>query len=341
MFALNTDCIPIRAGRNPAQAISWQEGIRAELEELIQAGAGKGLPVVFDFDNTICRGDIGEATMAVMARAGRLTPTTLPDWLCPPLQIDGRPRCEIRSCADVIEYYSALLSPTVHGTRDLSPYANAYAWAVAIMNGLSVADVVQATRTVIARAQSPQPDRIEVRPGGSAVPTPEFYPEMVEFLSELVRNDFDVWIVSASNVWSVRCIVLEGLNPLLQARHAPAGIRPDHVIGISTLLRDAQARHFKDALLVKEDPDYARLDPAATAALRLTAQFQFPLPTYSGKLACIYDAVGRRPYLCAGDGPGDSAMMAISEHQLWITPQGTPRLQPISARLIHSGLSTE
>lgn len=341
MFAPNTDCIPLRAGWDPARVLAWDDGIRARLEALIQAGAGRGLPVVFDFDNTICRGDIGEATMAALANAEILKPSTLPEWLCPALQLNGQRRCEIQACADVVEYYHALLTPTVHGPRDPSPYANAYAWAVAIMSGLTVAEVLQATRAVIARAQLPEPQPIEVRAGGSVVSTPELYPEMVEFLAELIRHEFDVWIVSASNVWSVRCMVLEALNPLLQARGAAAGIRPDHVIGISTLLRDARDHQFKDAILVKENAGYAQFAPAVTAKLRLTAHFQFPLPTYSGKLACVFDAIGRRPYLCAGDGPGDSAMMAISEHQLWITPQASARLQPISARLVRSAIPAE
>ena len=34
--------------------------------DLLQAGAGKHLPVVFDFDNTIISGDIGEATLAML-----------------------------------------------------------------------------------------------------------------------------------------------------------------------------------------------------------------------------------------------------------------------------------
>jgi hypothetical protein len=322
-------------------ATPWDQGVRAELEKLIQAGAGKHLPVVFDFDNTVIRGDIGEATMAVMARSGLLTPKNLPAWFSPVFRAPGQERRELQTCADVVEYYLALLAPTAHGDDDPSPYATGYAWAVEIMAGLRVSDVVEATRTAIALARSQIPAFIEVPPGRTSILAPTFYPEMVELLAELVRHEFDVWIVSASNVWSVRYMVLHALNPLLHERKATAGIRADHVLGISTLLKDDRDRLFKDVLLVKENAGYAALVPEVAESFRLTSHLQFPLPTYSGKLACIYDAIGRRPFLGAGDGPGDRAMVDVSEHQLWIEPQHGAGLRPVSARLLRSARDAE
>jgi len=46
----------------------WSERTRAGLERLIESGAGKGHAAVFDFDNTIVCGDIGEATFALLAK---------------------------------------------------------------------------------------------------------------------------------------------------------------------------------------------------------------------------------------------------------------------------------
>lgn len=131
-------------------------------------------------------------------------------------------------------------------------------------------------------------------------------------------------------------MVLHALNPLLRERKAAIGIRADHVIGISTLLKDERDRLFKDDLLVKENAGYAALASDVSETFRLTSHLQFPLPTYSGKLACIYDAIGRRPFLGAGDGPGDRAMVSVSEHQLWIEPQHAASLQPVAARLFRS-----
>jgi hypothetical protein len=321
---------PVGAAPVAVGAPDWNKETRAALGKLIQSGAGKRLPVVFDFDNTIIRGDVGEATLAVLARSGVLTPAGLPAWLCPPIRRPGEGRREFQSCADVYECYLAMLAPTSHACADPSPYANGYAWAVKVMTGLRVADVLGATRSAFALSQPGQPGFIQVTPGRTSVAAPSFYPEMVELLAELIRHEFDVWIVSASNVWSVRWMVQHALNPLLHARKAEAGIRADHIIGISTLLADAQGALFKDSLLVKENPGYAALETDIVSELRLTSHLQFPLPAYSGKVACIYDAIGCRPYLCAGDSPNDHAMMAVSEHQLWIAPQGGASLRRIS-----------
>lgn len=316
-------------------ATGWDHGVLTELHELIRSGAGKKLPVVFDFDNTITRGDIGEATMAQLACSGRLTPATLPPGLCPAFRPAGRERQDLQSFADIVQYYLALLSPTAHGSADPTPNATGYAWVVEIMAGLPLTDVVEATREVLALSRAGEVANLEVTPGITTVPVPRFHPEVVELLAELIRQDFEVWVVSASNVWSVRVTVLEALNPLLLKHQAGASIRADHVIGISCLLADAEDRLYKDALLVREDPGYASLARQATNRFKLTSRLAYPLPTYSGKVACILDAIGRRPYLGVGDSQGDRAMLSVSQHQLWIAPHPEERHRA-AARLVHS-----
>jgi hypothetical protein len=327
----NANDRPVDATQAAIAAPRWNQATRLALDKLIQLGAGKHLPAVFDFDNTIVHGDIGEATLAVLARSGVLKPAALPFWLCPSSRSPGEARRDLQSFADVVECYQAMLASTAHEGRDPSPFANGYAWAVEAMTGLRLADVLRATSAAFARSLAPHPGVIEVTPGRTSILVPSFYPEMVELLAELLRHEFDVWIISASNVWSVRWMVLQVLNPLLRERKAEAGMRADHIIGISTLLRDDRDCLFKDTLLVRENPRYATLEAGAAESFCLTSRLQFPVPVYSGKLACIFDAIGRRPYLCAGDGPGDRAMMAISEHQLWIGQQGEASLRRISA----------
>ena len=48
----------------------WNPATRQRLETLIRVGAGRRLPVTFDFDNTLVCGDIGEATLALLVRSG-------------------------------------------------------------------------------------------------------------------------------------------------------------------------------------------------------------------------------------------------------------------------------
>lgn len=312
----------------------WNERTRRALEKLIQRGAGQGLPVVFDFDNTIIRGDIGEATLAVLVRDGTLSAAGLPQTLSPSFRLpDGR-RITLKSATDLAAYYEAYLSPTTHGERDPTPLANGYAWAVEVMEGLRPADVVAATRRSRQFAAPVGPGFIEVTPGKTGFPVPTFYPELVELIAALVCEKFDIWIVSASNVWTVRWMVLHELNPRLREHGVRQGLRADHVVGVSTLLTDRRGGLHKDALLVKEDARYAALDEKALRRFRLTSRVQFPVPTYSGKIACICDVIGNRPYLCAGDSPGDHPMLAFSENRLWIARLEKPAFQMLTAKLI-------
>jgi hypothetical protein len=324
-------------GREPRcrlKAPSWNGETRRALEDIINQGAGQQLPVVLDFDNTIICGDIGEATLAILARSGVLTPAKLAGANSPPFWVPGKDPVELSSCADVTQYYEAFLAPTAHEGSDPSPLSNAYAWAVEVMESLRPLDIVNATRAAFDWPQPTKPAFIEVTPGKTAVPAPFFYSEAVELIAELLRLRFDVWIISASNVWSVRWMVLRALNPLLRRRGVKAGLPASHVVGISTLLADRKGRLYKDALLVRGDDQYAAMAKESLAGLRLTSRLQFPVPTYSGKIATVFDAVGRNPYLAVGDSPGDHPLLAISQHRLWIARLEKPGYQRATRELI-------
>jgi len=296
----------------------WQPATRRRLEALIRAGAGLRLPVAFDFDNTLVCGDIGEATLALLVRDGRIRADQVPALVAPEFRARTGERVSPRGTADLTAYYEAFLAPTAHGDLDPTPLANGYVWAATVMQGLSVDQVVTASQQVFALSRPGRRILLEVTPGRTAYPVPFFYPEMVELLGLLLEHDFDVWVVSASNVWSVRWMVLEVLNPLLRSAGVRQWIRADHVIGVSTLLEDRQQRFYKDPVLVRTDPAYARLDRRALARFRLSSQLHFPAPIYSGKVAALWDALGRSPFLAAGDSPGDLPMLAFAQNRLWI-----------------------
>jgi len=305
----------------------WTRDVRRELGRLIRAGAGQGLPVAFDFDNTIVCGDIGEATLAVLAREGRLSPARQAAAVSPSFRNAKGEMVSPASALDLTAYYEDYLAPTRHGSKDSTPLANGYVWAAEVMAGLSPLEVVRATRLAYEQSRPGQEVRLDVTPGRTSYPAPFFYAETVELIAELLRNQFAVWIVSASNVWSVRWMVQHGLNPLLRQRGASPGLPPARVIGIATLLADAQGYLCKDAVLVKDDPRYAALDEARLGSLTLTSQLQFPAPTYSGKVACLWDCLAGQPYLAAGDSPGDLPMLTFSRHRLWIARLEKPDYQ--------------
>jgi phosphoserine phosphatase len=310
----------------------WSESNRSRLEQLIRDGSGKNRAAVFDFDNTIVCGDIGEATLAYMVREGIISTDRLPQDLCPPLVLPKGRTSDLASAIDVTDYYEAFLDPTMHGSADSTPLANGYAWAVEVMSGLTPLDVVRATRDVMAQAKGEPPCRFEVTPGKTSYPIPFFYPEIAELIAALIRHRFQVWIVSASNVWSVRWMVLNGLNPLLREHGIRAGLPPERVVAVSTLLRDPRGGLCKDAVLTRQNPDYATLNEKVLKSFRLTRMPHYPVPTYSGKVAAIWDFIGARPFLCAGDSPGDLPMLSFSEHKLWIARLEKSDYQKTGAR---------
>jgi hypothetical protein len=241
---------------------------------------------------------------------------------------------DLAECSDLMQYYESFLAPTAHADRDPSPFANGYAWVVEVMENLSPLDVVQATRAAFEWPQPAKPTLIEITPEVTAVAAPFFYPEAVELIAELVRLRFDVWIVSASNVWSVRWMILHALNPLLGQLGLKTGLKADHVVGVSTLLADRHNRLFKDRLLVREDPSYATMAEKALADLRLTSRLEFPAPIYSGKVAAVFDLIGCNPYLAVGDRPGDHPLLQISRHRLWIARLEKTSYQQVTRELI-------
>ncbi len=299
-------------------APGWTDSARAQLERIIKKAAGKGQAAVFDFDNTIVCGDIGEATMGWLVREGAISAKSLPAELCPPIPRANGERFTLADAADATVYYEEFLVPTQHGAKDPAPLGNGYIWAVEAMRGLTAWDVVQATAAAMAAANGAPPCKLEVTPGKTAYPIPFFYPQIVELIATLIRHQIEVWVVSASNVWSVRWMVQHGLNPLLKKHGVRAGLPPERVIGVSTLLEDGGGVYHKDYVLVREQPAYARLDAKSLKKYTLTRWLQFPAPTYSGKVGAIWDHLGRRPWLAAGDSPGDLPMLTFAENRLWI-----------------------
>lgn len=319
------------------EAPGWHPPVRDRLEWLIRKHSGQGLPVAFDFDNTAICGDIGEATFGILVKRGLLDPARLDETTSPAFRNARGQLVSPQSGPDLTAYYEALLDSTTHGQADPQAFANGYVWAAEAMAGLSLATLVDATAEAFDEGAPAELRPIEITPGRTAYPAPFFHPETVELIARLIEHAFPVWIVSASNVWSVRWMVQHGLNPRLRELGIRNGIPPERVIGVALLLADARRRFSKDALLVREDPAYAALDPKALRRFRLTSKLQFPVPVYSGKVACLWDALGRRPVLAVGDSPGDHAMLSFAENRLWIARLDKPDYQAPTVRLMANG----
>lgn len=301
----------------------WGADARIGLERLIKQQAGKGEIAVFDFDNTLICGDIGEAVLAVLVRDKAIQPV---ESLCPSFRLNAKV-VSARHTPDLIGYYEALLNPTVHGSKDKAPLSNAYAWAVQIMSGLTLRQIMEATQRAFSLSRQALLAPIEISPGVAPFPAPSFYPQAARLIASLLSSGWGVWIVSASNVWSVRWMVKFALNPQLESLGASGGIPSNQVLGLSVLLADSNGQLHKDTVLLKTRSDYRELKHHAMDDFKLTPLLEFPVPAYSGKVARIMDQIGRTPLLAAGDSPGDLPMLSYSRNRLWIRRRNKPAFQ--------------
>ncbi len=128
--------------------------------------------------------------------------------------------------------------------------AKGYVWAVQAMAGLPVQDVVAWSRQM-------------------AHAWPNYRPQMAGLVKGLAESGFDVWIVSATNRWTVT----EGGRFM--------GFSPDRVIGMSV----------------------------ETADDKITDTPTLPLVANTGKVQVIDSVIGRRPNLAFGDSFGDLEML--------------------------------
>lgn len=302
----------------------WNPYVKMRLEELIREQAQQNKVAVFDFDNTILCQDIGEATFAQMVKDKVLTQATVPQHLHYDFTV-GDKSIKFQESANLLSYYESLLRISDHQASDGSRDFITFDWLVQIMAGLSPNQVIEGSRkaydngsSVGRRANPLLISDIEVTADTKAVARPHFQPEMVELIALLLNNGFDVWVVSASNVWTVRYMVLKELNQKLAECGAKKLITGDHVLGVSVLLKGKDGCFYKDPNLARENTAYANLDPDELAKYELTDKTLSPITGYMGKVANIMQWIGEQPYLVAGDSANDLPMLNYGENKLWI-----------------------
>lgn len=146
----------------------------------------------------------------------------------------------------------------VHASR-----SQGYAWAVELMAGLAEDDVLHWSRQL-------------------AHAWPNYRPAMLELAHGLMSEGFEVWIVSASNRWSIHAAAERMRFPVERA------------LGIQSKV----------------------------AAGLLTNEVRRPLTSEGGKVDVITQTIGVRPMLAFGDSMGDFAMLEHAEHPLIATRVG-------------------
>lgn len=239
--------------RTLAQNSGWygdnRDRIDAMLTKLGTCGAAgsvsAGAPLaLFDWDNTIVKNDIGDATFFWMVRNGKLRAPADGNWASTstflttqavaaltracaaarpgqPMPTDTDTACADELVSVYTEAETKAGEPAFAGfnARRMEP---AYAWAAQLQAGWREADVVEFAKT--ARKENLDAPAGTEQKVGSGMQTGwvRYYPQMRDLVETLHANGFDVRIISAS------------AEPVARVWAEELNIPADHVMGVRT-----------------------------------------------------------------------------------------------------------
>jgi len=221
--------------------------IDAMLDELAAASAERTV-AVFDWDNTIIKNDVGDATMFWMLRHDKLLqPASWAEtsrWLtpaaatalttaCAALAEPGQPlptsALTSAACTDEIVsvYYdgATLTGEDAFAGWDHRTIEPAYAWTVQLQAGHTLDDLRKFADAAIAEglaADEGAEQTVGTTTGLAAYL--RVYPAMQDLIATLQADGVDVWVLSASS------------QPLVESFAARVGVAADHVVGVRAIL---------------------------------------------------------------------------------------------------------
>jgi phosphoserine phosphatase len=309
----------------------WRPEVYQGLVKLVEAQANTGKLVLFDFDNTTQARDVSEAALGVAEVNNLPSAADIPAALAPPIG-DGKSTVTIND--GLVKYYEAFASLGGEGFRyaDKHGQAESNLWAGLAFTGLTVNDYVKTVAKAYGNgiALTDLQTGKESKVGG--VGRPFVYPQMADLYGYLRSRGYNVYVVSAGIAWGVRYMVKTALNPVIAAKYGAAAQLPlDHVVGITTLLKDKVNGDVWTDTGVRNAPAAAAFLNLQPTALKQFEILGLPGSTVSwggGKVAAVLREISRdRPYLVGGDALGDHELLNIAENRLWIARLDKPANQ--------------
>ncbi len=226
----------------------WLAPNRARIDRLLDEGGGSRV-AVFDWDNTMMRNDIGDATFFWMLRHDEIVQPPDRDWsltnkhlttaarqalagACDSLAEPGKPlpTSQAVACADaLVAIYDRGVTPKDAPAFDddtTETIHQPYAWGAQ----LQAAHTPSEMRAIAEKAYA-ENAAAEVSATQTIGTTQglahwvRIYEPMHDLVSSLQANGFDVWVVSASS------------QPLAETVASKVGVDASHVIGVRTVVR--------------------------------------------------------------------------------------------------------
>ncbi|ATZ27676.1 haloacid dehalogenase-like hydrolase [Streptomyces lavendulae subsp. lavendulae] len=261
----------------PKLAAGWYGDNQARLQQLIDRYGscnpyrpGREKPVaVFDWDNTVVKNDVGDATMFWLLRNGKIRQPAGGDWTttsryltpaaaqalataCGPLARPGAPlptgTPAGAPCADELNaVYGTAATRTGAAAfagwdhRTIEP---AYAWLPQLTQGWTASEVrgfAAAARTENLAAPVGTKQQVGTTTATGWV---RYYDQQRDLVKGLQKAGFDVWISSASP------------QPVVEVWAQGVGVKADHVIGIRNTTRNGKlTAHLQGCGSVKDGAD--------------------------------------------------------------------------------------
>lgn len=243
---------PDALGRRLDPSLLWAGENRARLDRMIaeHGAASPGYaasrkPVAtFDWDNTVMKNDIGDATMFWLLRHGKIRQPADKNWLrtspfltpdavaalskaCDGAAAAGAPLPTDQDAACATEIVTVYSQAKTTGGKDafakwdrrrMEP---AYAWAAQLQAGYTAAESREFARQALDEASAAaqgSTQQVGTVTGLSA--WVRIYAQQQDLIGALQASGWDVWIVSASP------------QPWVEDAASRVGIRPDHAIGV-------------------------------------------------------------------------------------------------------------
>jgi phosphoserine phosphatase/predicted acylesterase/phospholipase RssA len=270
---------------------AWKFRDSDQIAQLLATPA-HGRNAAFDLDNTCLRGDIGDALFLKLIVELRYHGELPEFWALVP---------EIRAREELQKYWRRFTAPgeprrsyerPVDWSSDFTDYVAlflrqyqrminqpdgariAYPWVVQLLVGMTPEEVTSLTEDLWKTEMMRPEGDVEVRSARYGTITLDggirVRQEFLELIDDLQKKDWNVWIVTASNVYAAR----------VAAR--ALGVPADHVLGIAL--------------------------KSQRGSTRLTSEIVMPLTYREGKVLALRSH-GVRPVLAAGDSTTDLEML--------------------------------
>jgi phosphoglycolate phosphatase-like HAD superfamily hydrolase len=227
----------------------WDANNRERLNQLLiehrpRHGGARRPVAVFDWDNTVVKNDIGDATLFWMIKNDKILQPPDADFrhtsqhlttdavaalnaACGPLALPGKPLPTSTATACANELVAVYDAATTHSglaawNSRITYYNNtAYQWVAQLQAGYKPHDINAFARAAYAENSANAPgttQTIGTRTGYNHFVL--IYDQMADLIDKMQRNGFDVWVLTASPQDFVEPIA------------ARLGIAADHVVGI-------------------------------------------------------------------------------------------------------------